>query len=309
MIAIGIDGGGTRTRLMIRRDHGEPEFIVVDRSIKVRAKDYAASATALHGILEEVLPGAVSEIRAIAIGLAGMGRDEDQMALAEALRAVPELAKIDFVIDSDANFTFKSVIGDQEAGMVLILGTGSVCLMQPRGGGLRRIGGWGPLLSDDGSGYRIGLTGLRYYINVLDYVEMRTAVTDAIEQALPERIRFDPLEIGRYCEAHPEFVSGLARVILDVIEANNEEKWILQELLIELYLGLRNLMREDFMLCPPPWPLYLAGSVAHHVVMQQLLVPLFTEHGMEVLMIDPLAPCETALSIAAGLAGMAPLQA
>src|SRR6202007_525984 len=46
-------------------------------------------------------------------------------------------------------------------GVALVGGTGSVCLGRTREGRTVRVGGWGPILGDEGSGYQIAVNALR----------------------------------------------------------------------------------------------------------------------------------------------------
>jgi N-acetylglucosamine kinase-like BadF-type ATPase len=50
---------------------------------------------------------------------------------------------------------------DADSGLIVIAGTGSVALARTVDGALLRVGGWGHLLGDPGSGYAIGQAGLR----------------------------------------------------------------------------------------------------------------------------------------------------
>jgi N-acetylglucosamine kinase-like BadF-type ATPase len=65
---------------------------------------------------------------------------------------------------SDADVAFEDAFGGGE-GILLIAGSGSIglarALAETGEHSLRRVGGWGALLGDEGSGYGIGLAGLR----------------------------------------------------------------------------------------------------------------------------------------------------
>jgi N-acetylmuramic acid 6-phosphate etherase len=65
-------------------------------------------------------------------------------------------------------------------GVGLFSGTGSVCLGRTRDGRTARVGGWGPLLGDEGSGYQMALQGLQVATQAADGRGTAHAVLQAI---------------------------------------------------------------------------------------------------------------------------------
>lgn len=65
-------------------------------------------------------------------------------------------------------------------GIGLIAGTGSVAVAVGAGGQALHCGGWGPLLGDRGSGYRIGLAALQAVADADDAIGPQTMLTDLI---------------------------------------------------------------------------------------------------------------------------------
>jgi N-acetylglucosamine kinase-like BadF-type ATPase len=81
---------------------------------------------------------------------------------------------------TDAEVAFVDAFGEG-SGILLIAGTGSVALARgDRGGELMRVGGWGALLGDEGSGYRVGLEGLQAGIRAAEDRGPPTALTEAL---------------------------------------------------------------------------------------------------------------------------------
>jgi hypothetical protein len=292
--------------------------------------------------MEEDIGIASTELSAasIAIGLSGMSRESDQSLLASAIHALPVFSHIRLHIETDATLTMKSVLSDRQsfgesmsnhsaAGILLIAGTGSVIYYQRAEGGTHRIGGWGPVLSDEGSGYRLGLRTLRWYIHVLDGLLPR----DSFFETISARINYikidseDRFAITRLAEQKPVFVASLAKDLLDASiddaaapfngsaapfnevaapfnEAARDEESaqdVLREEMIELILMLQPLLSEEVMGCEPPYPLYLSGSVARHAATMDMLN--FGLNGMDearirLIPVDDVLPCLKALEIA-----------
>merc|ERR1711964_171025 len=59
-------------------------------------------------------------------------------------------------------------MGGTREGVIAISGTGSIVYGRNHGGKAARAGGWGHLLGDEGSGYDIGLQGLRAVVRMAD---------------------------------------------------------------------------------------------------------------------------------------------
>lgn len=129
----------------------------------------AASAAALADLVEDALahfPG--DTLAGLCAGIAGAGRIDDQDELATLLRthldADPSLP---IRILHDADIALEAAFG-KESGVVVIAGTGSVVYARSRDGRTARVGGWGYLLGDEGSGFALGQQGLRAVADAID---------------------------------------------------------------------------------------------------------------------------------------------
>jgi len=332
MIFIGIDGGGTTTRLFVQRDGAAPEYFERQVSLKVIDGDFAASAEKLKEVLSSSptmaecpprrmlskeghsTPAAARSQhppqRALAIGLSGMSREEDQESLKAAIHALPEFADAKIHIESDATTTLKVVLPEGEEGILLIAGTGSVIFYQPLGQLPRRIGGWGPFLSDDGSGYRIGLRALRRYFWSLDGVYPPDPLTERIGVRLIERglkDAQDRAEITRMAQSDRAFVASLARDALETAsltgigEVGKLIKQMIHEEMTELVMQILPIFFKGVMSGRPPYKLYLAGSIAKHPIMLEALGSTFDSADVTPILVDDSAPAMKALEIAKGM--------
>ncbi len=311
---IGIEGGGSTTRVFIQRDDQEPEYFEFPISLKVRNGDFAASAEKLrrivgaHGNAPNIRNSQFA-IRNLALGLSGMSREEDQELLRAAIVALPEFADARIHIESDATLTLKSVLAEGEEGILLIAGTGSVIFYQPSGGAARRIGGWGPLLSDEGSGYRIGLRALRHYVNALDGVYPRDALCEAMDTRIGvTEIPITPRSLTQRAESDPAFVASFAR---DALEAAMNDpdppsrkhiQDLVYEELIDLTTMIFPLTIPGVMSGSKPYNLYLAGGVARQPITTRLLEQAYEDDDYFTLhLVDDRAPAFKGLEIARGM--------
>ena len=113
--------------------------------------------------------------------MAGVGRPAERATLGAAL-AARGLARHVHVI-ADAEAALQDAFGDG-AGILAISGTGSAVWARGEAGRMLRVGGWGLLLGDEGSGYAIGLAGLRVVMRSHDGRVASTALTGAVLGAL-----------------------------------------------------------------------------------------------------------------------------
>jgi N-acetylmuramic acid 6-phosphate etherase len=162
-VVLGIESGGTRTvalaasddgRELLRREFGPANLRLLDDS-KLR-RHFASVARAM--------PRPV----AVAIGMAGArtGQDRERIrkAAASAWKSIPCLATNDL----ETALRAAPLEADAEANVLVLSGTGSCCFGETANGKSVKVGGWGHVLGDKGSGYEIGLRGLKASIYHFD---------------------------------------------------------------------------------------------------------------------------------------------
>ena len=176
-IVIGVDGGGSKTRVMVGTAEGEVLATLDGPKSAVTPGQAARSADVIGELVTRALaevaqPGAVLP-RVLYCGVAGTGRDEERKALHAALDA-KELAE-EIVIDSDGLIAMYDALEDR-AGILLVVGTGSIAYGRSPAGEVVRCGGWGPAFGDEGSGGWIGRRALSIVAASSDGREPPTAL-------------------------------------------------------------------------------------------------------------------------------------
>ena len=159
-LVIGVDGGGTRTRAVALDGEGrevgraEGRCAIADEvypgaPARAVADTCAAAASAAGGGLPA---------DAVWAGLSGAGREAARVAVEEELRRLGVAREVRVGTDVAAAFHDAFSTGP---GILLIAGTGSIACGRAEDGRETRVGGWGPYLGDEGSGFAIGSEGLR----------------------------------------------------------------------------------------------------------------------------------------------------
>jgi N-acetylglucosamine kinase-like BadF-type ATPase len=160
---VGLDAGGSKT--LLRGEHvGHPEPI--ERrgpGANPNRVGMEEAAGILVDLIDESLQGrSVPDRISVCAGVSGAGRAEEQEALGEAIRGTLSGpgCTVHVEVVHDALIALDAAY-DAESGLIVIAGTGSVALARTVEGRLLRVGGWGHLLGDPGSGYSVGQKGLR----------------------------------------------------------------------------------------------------------------------------------------------------
>ena len=183
---IGVDGGGTRSRAVLGDGAGR-ELGAADGGpglIDPRDPDGAVQAVAevVRAAADAAAVDAPVEfpVRGLWAGLAGSGNEDARAAVEAGLRAAGLAEEV--VVGSDVEAAHAAAFGEG-AGMLLVVGTGSVVRAVDPRGRVVKVGGWGALLGDEGSGYGIGLDGLRAVVRSEDGREPPTELGGALLSA------------------------------------------------------------------------------------------------------------------------------
>ena len=179
-IVVGVDGGGSKTRLVVADGTGAELVSVLGPASAVRPGEAEASADVIEQLLIDALDQCeMSDVTpaALCVGIAGVGRDAEYSAFQSAL-ARRSLAE-ELVVLPDAVVALEDAFGDG-AGILLISGTGSVAYGRGPTGKMARCGGWGPQFGDEGSGGWIGRRALSIVSAASDEREPETALLGVI---------------------------------------------------------------------------------------------------------------------------------
>ena len=177
---LGIDGGGTKTAAALLDGAGR----VIARALSGSASVYAAGAAVAEDSLRDVLHQVLSaarltpgEVTAVGLALAGAGREEEKRKARDLLARIASFTRV--LVTHDAEAALVGGTG-RRLGVVLVAGTGAMAYGVNAQGESRRAGGWGYLLGDEGSGFWIGLEGLRAVLRAHDGRGWPTALTGAL---------------------------------------------------------------------------------------------------------------------------------
>ncbi|KAL5638147.1 hypothetical protein ACGC1H_005003 [Rhizoctonia solani] len=179
--AVAVDKAGN----VVGRGLGGPSnFISVGmnaflRSVKVAVESALEDATGS----KTILPLSSSIISAAWFGISGCDKPSDVISLQAPLSELLAIPVSRLLITNDSHLLASPLNSHSEAksAIVVIGGTGSNCVSFKKKEGqvgleeLSRSGGWGWILGDEGSGFYVGRTAVRYILTQWDRASLYTS--------------------------------------------------------------------------------------------------------------------------------------
>lgn len=178
---VAIDGGGTKTDMVFFDDAGR----IIRRVVGPSSNPNALSDADLYSRFYDLFMGlwANEHPQELACCFAGMSGGDHPGLKKRLKRTIEETisTRCDaIIIENDAiNALWSGTNG--APGIVVIAGTGSIAYGRVSGGDHFRIGGWGHLVGDDGSGYYIGREAVRAALRMHDGLGTETKLAGAIK--------------------------------------------------------------------------------------------------------------------------------
>lgn len=158
---LGVDGGGTKTHIALMNQSGEiigEGFAGASNPLRIGVENAVGNIVKAINNACDTADLSRGDIVSATLGLAGVRRADIKKIVAESFRKRLPLKKIQVVTDAEIAL-FGTTLG--KAGLVIIAGTGSVCIGIDEKGKLALAGGWGPLAGDEGGGAGIAKRALQ----------------------------------------------------------------------------------------------------------------------------------------------------
>ncbi|AVH70091.1 N-acetylglucosamine kinase [Nostoc sp. 'Lobaria pulmonaria (5183) cyanobiont'] len=192
---LGIDGGGSKTvcilmddscQVLGRGEAGPSNYQSIGIEVTLQSIQ-----SAIYNAVEAAIITNTLNINAICLGLAGVGRAADIEVVKGLVKELQNnklpinwaLQPANIVICNDALIALVGGIG-QPVGIVVAVGTGSIVFGRNHQGNTKRVGGWGYILGDEGSAYKIAIAGMNAALKSYDGREISTSLVEAFKQHL-----------------------------------------------------------------------------------------------------------------------------
>ncbi|MFP5264555.1 MAG: BadF/BadG/BcrA/BcrD ATPase family protein [Blastocatellia bacterium] len=212
---LGIDGGGTKTHA-----------VITDAACRVVGEGSSGASNPLRVGLEEAvshIEQAVADACASArvrlrqvtsacAAIAGVNHPIHYHTMKDALDQALGLGALELV--TDARAALEGAL-DGRAGVVLIAGTGSIAMGLNEAGEQARSGGWGPTISDEGSGYDIARRALKAVISSFDGRSPATSLSGLILDKLRISSAADLPGVIYNSDSEAVEIASLAEIVAD----------------------------------------------------------------------------------------------
>lgn len=247
---IGIDGGGTKTKLTVCTIQGEVIHSVIAGPSNILSSGYEAARESIQTVIHEGTGKKgypLEDCVALCIGVAGAGRDTVKAQLETIIRETGYANAL--IVTHDAE---TALMGGTEGdeGILMIAGTGAICYGRNKEGMRHRVSGWGHIIGDEGSAYSIGIKIVNAVMKAYDGRGKKTWLTPLLLQQM--QLEHEEQIIGHIYspEVTKQHIASYA-VLIDEACANCDEVAfkIIQETVEALYecvsAGLKKLGFED----------------------------------------------------------------
>lgn len=243
---LGIDGGGSNLRLVIIDSNIDihAEFATTAANPSTMGHDVARShiQTAIKEIIDQA-GVRVEQIVAAGAGIAGASAEHSAGWLHDVLS--PVLPQSMIVPSSDYEIAMIGALGERH-GILILAGTGSIAYGVNEAGQACRVGGWGYLMGDEGSGYALGMVALRAVVRIADG---RDARRTALTQSVLSRLRVhEPIDLIGWLYSDPprtRDVAQLAPIVFSTAESGDVvASQIIEDAAHELVLMVQAVMHQ-----------------------------------------------------------------
>lgn len=211
---LGIDGGGTSLRVVIVDDEMQQLAYAEGQAANPSSIGHDLAKQRIQNLMHDVMQQlTINTVDGVGIGIAGASNEYATDWLLEVTRPVVPDSKI--IPASDVEI---ALVGGraQLDGILLLAGTGSIALGIHPHGQRMRVGGWGYLLGDEGSGYWLGAQALRALTTFADGQHMAAQqLANAVCEYLGFKQLIDVIP-WRYKEANQREVAALAPLVLQL---------------------------------------------------------------------------------------------
>ena len=219
---LGIDGGGTKTHA-----------VITDSRCRTVGEGYGGAANPLRIGLEEAVlhieqavadacaqagiePG---DIEFACAAIAGINHPIHYHTMKDALDEALSVRGLELV--TDARAALEGAL-DGKPGVVVIAGTGSIAIGVNTKGQQARSGGFGPTLSDEGSGYYIAQRALKAVVSSFDGRSPGTTLADRICKRLGVADPSDLPGVIYNSDSEPVDIAPLAELVDEAAREGDE---------------------------------------------------------------------------------------
>ncbi|MEO1999620.1 MAG: BadF/BadG/BcrA/BcrD ATPase family protein [Planctomycetaceae bacterium] len=248
-LSIGVDAGGTKTTAWLGASDGDfgasplgtghagpgnPRAAGFERS----TQEIAAAIQAAWNDADLV----VAPVESLCLCVAGAGRQQEQNKLRRWALCCGIANSVKVTGDAEA---ILAAATPDNVGIALISGTGSLAWGRTSDGRVERVGGWGYLFADDGSGYAIATAALRTVARAADGRGEQTQLLTTVTEWLGVSSPFELIEWAYGSDRSRQQIAACAEVVFATAPNDAVAQRILDEASSDLAEMVTTLSRKS----------------------------------------------------------------
>lgn len=241
MYVLAIDGGGTKTSAVICDNAGRIYAKVITTRSNPTAMNTQFFEMTLHELMQQLRQQneqIFQEVSSCFVAMAGVKELYAEPVVEKILRQYVHNTAL-ITIENDAlGALYAGTLG--QPGIVQIAGTGAITLGYDENMEMHRIGGWGYLFDDKGSGYYIGMKALEAVFQSYDGRMPSTSLTAPILQ------HFDVDNVEKliaciYNDEHPRTnIAPLSKYVMEAADNSDAvAASIMEEACVDFYKAIK----------------------------------------------------------------------
>ncbi|WP_040214033.1 BadF/BadG/BcrA/BcrD ATPase family protein [Clostridium polynesiense] len=212
---VGIDGGGTKTKLIVMDTEEKVQFSCIGGPCNILSSGYDTVKQSIEMVLQEgIIDNGLSfdDCIGMCIGAAGGARDSVKSQLEEIVRNLGYKGNLQITHDGEISL----IAGSRgEAALLLIAGTGAICYGRNKQGDAVRVSGWGHIIGDEGSAYSLGIKIVKAVMKAYDGRGEKTALKELLFKVLQINSEEEVIMKIYGEQSNKEHIAALAVLIED----------------------------------------------------------------------------------------------
>ncbi|TKJ40330.1 hypothetical protein CEE37_08365 [candidate division LCP-89 bacterium B3_LCP] len=288
-LTIGIDGGGSRSKAVLVDGDLDEKAKAEGKCLNPLTIGWDNFADNLLDLCESLLKGySTKDIDQVCAGLAGTGAEEVRIRAQEVIAAAFPQAKV--CVTSDALAALYGAF-EGRPGLLLIAGTGSICVGMNEELDTARTGGFGRILGDEGGGYWIAIEAIKVCLLAYDDRNPPTGLKAALLEYFSLKEIQDIIPLVSSDEIPPEKVAAFAEKVLELSESDVVAKEIISRAgshlasLVTSTMGKLYMERADLVVWGGLWQ-------SSGAPLRRSMLTTLHDHNVEIYLQEPLHPPE-----------------
>lgn len=167
MLYLGVDGGGTKTKVIIINEHKDIIYEGLGGPSSIDTVSIEKTIQSVNEALTQFSNPKQEPFKSVFLGLGGIARPSDSHLVEQAAKDIKYVDKNTVITARNDTYNALASGTHFDDGIALICGTGMNCFGNKHGL-THKSGGWGYKSGDEGSGYFLGIEAIKYMIRGYD---------------------------------------------------------------------------------------------------------------------------------------------